>query len=130
MQEPSVKSNPVHVQIALSIAVFLVPFMGSSLNLAMPSIGADFTMSAFSLTFIVSGYLVGTSMFQMPAARVSDILGRRRMFIAGLSLFGAFTLMSGLAWSGTALIVFRFLSGVGSAFVFATNMAILTSVFP
>ncbi len=130
MREVGVKSNPVHVQIALCIAVFLVPFMGSSLNLALPLIAGDFTMSAFSLTFIVSGYLVGTSMFQMPAARVSDILGRRRMFILGLSLFGLFTLLSGFAWSGTALIVFRFLSGVGSAFVFATNMAILTSVFP
>ena len=126
----TIKSNPRRVQAALCIAVFLVPFMGSSLNLALPLIVHDFSMSAFHLTFLISMYLVGTVMFQMPAAKLGDIFGRRRLYLAGLSVFGLFTLLGGMAWSGDTLILFRFLSGVGSAFVFATNMAILTSVFP
>ena len=130
MEQTPVRSNPRHVQIALCISVFLVPFMSSSLNLALPLIARDFSINAFHLTFVISMYLVGTTMLQMPAARLADILGRRRLFLAGLSAFGVFTLLCGLSWSGTSLIVFRFLSGMGSAFVFATNMAILTAVFP
>lgn len=130
MQQMTIKSNPRHVQVSLCIAVFLVPFMGSSLNLALPLIVADFSMSAFALTFLISMYLVAAAMFQMPAARLGDLLGRKRFYLVGLIIFGVFSLMCGLSWSGTTLILFRFLSGVGSALVFATNMAILTSVFP
>lgn len=130
MQQPAIRSNPYFVQFALCIAVFLVPFMGSSLNLAMPLVAGDFAMSAFTLTFLVSGYLVGTTMLQMPAARLADIFGKRRLFLMGIAFFGLCTLLCGLSWSGASLILFRFLSGVGSAFVFATNMAILTAVFP
>lgn len=124
------KSKPSSVQFALCIAVFLVPFMGSSLNLALPHIVHDFSMSAFSLTFLVSMYLVATAMFQMPAARLADLMGKRKLFLFGLAVFGIFSLLGGLAWSGRSLILFRFLSGFGSAFVYATNMAILTAVFP
>ncbi len=125
-----VRSNKHAVQFALCVAVFLVPFMGSSLNLAMPLIVDDFGMSAFTLTFLVSFYLMGTVMLQMPAARMADLLGRRKTFLAGLALFTVFTLLCALAWSGTSLIVFRFAAGLSSALVFATNMAILTNVFP
>ena len=125
-----IKSNPRKVQISLCIAVFLVPFMGSSLNLATPQIGTDFSMSAFAMTFLVSSYLLGTAVFQMPAARVGDLLGRKKVFLVGLSVFGLFSLLSAFAWSGWSLTFFRFASGVGSALVFATNMAILTAVFP
>ncbi len=124
------KSNPTQVQIALSLAVFLVPFTGSSLNLALPQIAAEFSMSAFLLTFIVSLYLAASAMGQMPAARAADLIGRRKLFLLGLALFAVFSLASAFAWSGTVLILCRFLAGVASALVFATNMAILTAVFP
>lgn len=127
---PPLKSNPASVQIALCLALFLVPLMGSSLNLALPLIGKDFSMSAFALTFPVSMYLVAAAMFQMPAARMADLVGKKKLFILGLAAFGLFCLLGGLSWSGMSLIVFRFFSGFGSALVFATNMAILTSVFP
>ena len=130
MPQSGIKSNPAHVQIAISISVFLVPFMGSSLNLALPRVADSFSMSAFSLTFLVSMYLIGATMFQMPAARLADLVGKRKLFLVGLASFGLFTLLGGLAWSGASLIAFRFLSGVGSSMVFATNIAILTSVFP
>ncbi len=129
-QRPDVCSNPYRVQFALCIASFLVPFMGSSLNLAMPLVVDDFALSAFTLTFLISGYLVGTTMFQMPAARLADLVGKRRLYLIGVTVLGVFTLMCGLAWSGPVLILFRFFSGVGSALVFATNMAILTAIFP
>ncbi len=87
-------------------------------------------MSAFGLAFMVSSYLVATAMFQMPAARAGDLLGRRRMFLAGLALLCVFSLASGLAWSERSLLVFRFLAGLGSALFFSSNMAILTAVFP
>lgn len=126
----NIKSDRRMVQLALCLAVFLVPFMGSSLNLAMPLVAADFKMSAFSLTFLVSSYLATAAMLQMPAARLADLVGRRRVFLLGLAVFAVFSLLSGLAWSGASLIAFRFAAGAGSAMVFATNMAILTAVYP
>ena len=125
-----IRSDRRKVQFALCLAVFLVPFMGSSLNLAMPRIANDFSMSAFFQTFLVSSYLVGAAMFQMPAARLGDLFGRRRIFLIGLAAFGLFSILSGFAWSGNALLFCRFACGVGSAMVFATNMAILSAVFP
>ena len=125
-----IRSNRRAVQIALSLAVFQVPFTGTSMDLAMPLVVKDFSMSAFTLTFLISTYLVGTAMFQMPAARLGDLWGRRKLFLIGLSAFGIFSLLSSLAWSAASLICFRFAAGVGSAMVFATNMAILTAVFP
>lgn len=126
----TIRSNRRVAQVALGLAAFLVPFMGSSLNLAIPFIGADFSMSAFSITFLVSVYLLGAAILQMPAARLADLIGRRRVFLLGLTIFGISSLLSGLAWSGASLILFRLLSGLGSSLVFATMIAILTAIFP
>lgn len=113
-----------------AFASFLTPFMGSSVNLALPSIGGEFNLNAVTLNWIVSSYMLTTSILLLPAGRIGDMLGRRKIFTAGMIVFTismillAFT--PGIRW----LIGARILQGVGGAMMFGTNMAILTSVFP
>lgn len=111
-------------------AAFMVPFMGSALNLALPTIGADFSMKAVSLTWMATAYLISTAIFQIPFARLADLVGRKKIFMSGLAVFTLCTLLCGFAWSGGLLIVLRFFSGIGSAMMMGTNIAIITSLFP
>ncbi len=113
-----------------AFASFLTPFMGSSVNLALPSIGEEFSLNAVTLNWIVSSYMLTTSMLLLPAGRAGDIIGRRKMFMAGMVVFTlSMILLSftpGIRW----LIGVRILQGIGGAMMFGTNMAIITSVFP
>ncbi|GHT61013.1 MFS transporter [Bacteroidia bacterium] len=104
--------------------------MGSAINLSLPQISETFSMKAVSLSWIATSYLIVTAIFQVPFARLGDMFGRKKVFIAGIAIFGIFTFLCGFAPSGDALIVFRGLSGLGSAMMFGTNMAILSSIFP
>lgn len=112
------------------LSASLVPLMGSALNLALPYINTDFGLNASASGWIMASYLLSTAIFQIPAARLGEILGRRKIFIGGILIFLLFSLLCGIAWSGTSLIIFRFFSGIGSSMMFATNMAILTAVVP
>lgn len=112
------------------MGAFLVPFMSSSINLALPDISEYFSLKAVSLTWISTSYLISTAVFQVPFARLADLVGRKRIFITGILVFSTASLLCVIATSGVQLIVFRALSGLGSAMMFGTNMAILTSVFP
>jgi EmrB/QacA subfamily drug resistance transporter len=120
--------NPALLIICL--ASFLVPFMGSAINLSLPQIGESFSMGAVSQSWIATVYLISAAVFQVPFARLADIFGRRKIFIQGLALFGVSTFLCGLSLSGAMLIVLRALSGLGSAMMFGTSMAILVAAFP
>jgi len=113
-----------------AFASFLTPFMGSAVNLALPSIGDEFSLNAVTLNWIISSYMLTTSILLLPAGRAGDILGRRKVFTAGLIIFTLsmilLTFTPGIKW----LIGVRILQGIGGALMFGTNMAILTSVFP
>jgi EmrB/QacA subfamily drug resistance transporter len=104
--------------------------MGSAINLSLPQISETFSMKAVSLSWIATSYLIVTAVFQVPFARLGDMVGRKKVFISGIAIFSLFNLLCGFAPSGDALIVFRGLSGLGSAMMFGTNMAILSSIFP
>ncbi len=114
----------------LCLSAFLVPFMGSALNLALPQISKEFSMKAITLGWMATAYLISTAIFQVPFARLADLIGRKKMFITGVGLFSVCTFLCGLATSGIQLIILRFVSGLGSAMMFGTNIAILTSIFP
>ncbi|GHT46716.1 MFS transporter [Bacteroidia bacterium] len=104
--------------------------MGSAINLALPQIGAAFSMKAVSLSWIATSYLIVSAIFQVPFARLGDLIGRKKVFISGIFVFGLSTFLCGMSSSGTTLIIFRALSGLGAAMLFGTNMAILTAIFP
>jgi len=111
-------------------AAFLVPFMGSSMTVALPRIGAEFGMKAVTLTWVVTSYLIVTAAFQIPFARVADIVGRKKIFLTGVSVFTVTTLLSGFSTSAAMLIALRAVSGIGAAMMFGTNIAIISSLFP
>jgi EmrB/QacA subfamily drug resistance transporter len=116
--------------IVVCTAAFLVPFMGSSLNLALPKISDAFSMKAVTLTWMATVYLISTAVFQIPFARVADLIGRKKIFLLGLFVFSFGCGLCGLATSEGMLIAFRFISGIGSSMMFGTNVAIITSLFP
>ncbi len=117
--------------IASAMSAFLPPFMISSTNIVLPSIGNDFNMNAVQVGWVVTSYILSSAVFLVPFGRLSDIMGRRKIFIYGLSVFTLFTLLIGLTpSSSTLLITLRFLQGFGSAMIFSTGMTIIVSVYP
>ncbi|MDD3364869.1 MAG: MFS transporter [Syntrophomonas sp.] len=116
--------------VAVMSTAFLVPFIGSAVNLALPSLGKEFQSSALLLSWVVTSYLLASAAFLLPFGRLADIVGRRKVFLGGLALFSLFSLLCALTRSIQLLIAFRLLQGIASAMIFSTSMAILTSVFP
>ncbi|MCL2208509.1 MAG: MFS transporter, partial [Fibromonadales bacterium] len=122
-------NNKFAVLFTLCITSFLVPYMGSALNLALPEIGQAFGLDVKQLGWINSAFLIATAMFQVPLAKISDSIGRKRMFLCGVALFGVSSVACAFAWDFASLIVFRVFSGIGASMVFSTNLAILSATY-
>lgn len=118
------------VLIAACLASFLTPFMGSSINIALPSIGAEFAMDAIMLNWVATSYLLASAVFLLPAGKFADIYGRKRVFLAGIIIFTVSSLLAALSPGASFLIAVRIFQGLGSSMIFTTGVAILTSVFP
>jgi len=116
--------------VVAGLASFLAPFMGSSINIALPSIGRQFGTNAVTLGWVATGYLLGAAVGLVPLGRLADIIGRKKIFVLGILTYSSSTILSALSPSITALIAFRVLEGIGGAMIFGTGVAILTSVFP
>ena len=125
-----VSSERASALLVSAAAAFLTPFMGSSLNVALPSIGREFGLDAILLSWIPTAYLLSAAILVLPFGRVADVLGRKRIFSWGIWFFTVGCILAALAWHGWVLIVARVLQGCGGAMTFGTGMAILTSVFP
>jgi EmrB/QacA subfamily drug resistance transporter len=116
--------------IVATLTSFIGPFMISSVNVALPAIQADLQMDAVQLSWIATAYLLAMAVCLVPAGKIADIHGRKKVFTAGL---GIYTLSSGAAAlvdSAALLIATRVLQGIGAALFVTTGMAILTSIFP
>ena len=127
---PQKTSSVNAILFVICLSSSLVPFMGSALNLALPYINEDFSINASLSGWIPTSYMLSTAIFQIPCAKLADMTGRRRVLIWGLVLFILFTVLSGFASSVVSLIIYRFLSGIGSAMIFGTSAAILMSAIP
>ena len=93
------------VLLVASIASFLTPFMGSSINIALPSIGAEFGSDAVTLSWISTVYFLAAAVFLVPFGRLADIHGRRRVFLSGIVGYTVVSLLCGLTRSESMLIV-------------------------
>jgi EmrB/QacA subfamily drug resistance transporter len=109
---------------------FMTAFMGSSVNIALPAIGREFSIDAITLSWIATAFMLTSVVLMIPLGKAADIRGRKKVFLTGILIFTAACLFSAIAWSAPVLILSRVLNGVGSAMVFGTSTAILTSVFP
>ena len=108
----------------------MTPFMSSSINLALPSIGKEFSLNAVVLGWIATSFLLATAALLLPAGRLADIYGRTKVFKGGIAIYTAASLFCGLSFSGEVLIISRVLQGIGGAMLFSTSTAILVSFFP
>jgi EmrB/QacA subfamily drug resistance transporter len=113
-----------------SMASFLTPFLGSSLNVALPSIDKEFALNAIALDWTVTSYLLAAAIFLVPFGRLADIIGRKRIFTYGIIIDAVASTLAAFSPSGALLIAFRALQGIGGAMIFGTGVAIVTSVFP
>jgi EmrB/QacA subfamily drug resistance transporter len=123
----------VNKRIVLAVAAlstFLVGFTGSSINIALPSIGRELKMDAVLLGWVATSYILASATLLLPFGRLADIRGRKRIFIYGIITYTIASLLLSFVPSASALISLRVVQGVGSAMIFSTAIAIVTSVFP
>ncbi len=118
--------------IALAVIVaaqFMVVLDVAIVNVALPSIKTDLHFSQGSLQWVITAYSIFFGGALLLGGRLADLLGRRRLFIAGLLLFTVSSLLDGLAWSEGSLIAFRSLQGLGAALLSPAALSILTTTF-
>src|SRR4026209_544426 len=110
-------------------AQFMVVLDVAIVNVALPSIKTDLGFSQARLQWVITAYSIFFGGVLLLGGRLADLLGRRRLFMAGLALFTVTSLLDGLAWSETSLIVFRSLQGLGAAMLSPAALSILTTTF-
>ncbi len=98
-------------------------------NVALPSIQSDFHFSQSTLAWVVNAYLIAFAGFLLLSGRLGDLIGSKRVFIAGLTLFTIASLLCGVAWSGYVLIAARFIQGIGGAMASAVILAMIVTMF-
>ena len=113
----------------LVTAQFMVILDVAVVNVALPSIKTDLGFSSASLQWVVSAYAILFGGTLLLGGRIGDLLGRRRVFMAGLALFTASSLACGLAWSEASLIAFRGIQGLGGALLAPAALALLMTTF-
>lgn len=118
------------VLLATTIASFLTAFMGSALNIALPIIGKQFSMSAVALGWVATSYTLTIAIFLVPFGRAADMHGRKRVFAYGVLAYLVTTAVLVFTVSGAMLIGVRVLQGIGAAMMFATSAALLSSAYP
>ncbi|WP_405501304.1 MFS transporter [Streptomyces niveus] len=128
----TVRNTAVNRALALGVlasGMLMIVLDGSIVTVAMPAIQDDLGFSPAGLSWVVNAYLIAFGSLLLLAGRLGDLLGRRRMFLAGTGVFTAASLLAGAATSPAVLIAARFLQGVGSAMAAAVSLGILVTLF-
>jgi EmrB/QacA subfamily drug resistance transporter len=131
-QSVHLTTNPSRRWSALALIVtaqFMVILDVAIVNVALPSIKQDLDFSEASLQWVISAYAILFGGALLLGGRLADLLGRRRMFVTGLLVFAASSLLCGLAWSEGSLIAFRAVQGVGGALLAPAALALLMTTF-
>src|SRR5438046_1141218 len=118
--------------LALAVIVaaqFMVVLDVAIVNVALPSIKTDLHFNQETLQWVITAYSILFGGVLLLGGRLADLLGRRRLFVAGILLFTVSSLLDGLAWSEGSLIAFRSLQGLGAALLSPAALSILTTTF-
>lgn len=113
-----------------TLVTFLVVIDISAVNVAFPSIRDDFDVSDSQLSWVVSGYNIAVGAFLLVSGRLADSMGRRKVFLPGVFLFGVGSLLCAMAPTAGLLIAARFVQGLGGAVVSAAGFAVMLPGFP
>ncbi|MEU0249314.1 MFS transporter [Streptomyces sp. NPDC006235] len=114
----------------MAMLQFFIAVDVTVVNVALPSIGADFGVDGRALTWIVVGYTITGGGLLMLGGRLGDVLGRRRILLLGTALFGAASVLAGLAPTFAVLVTARLLQGAGEAIALPAAMAVIVLMFP
>ena len=117
------------ILILLCVAQFVDVLDINAVVVALPTIGRELGFAPEDLQWVVTAYVLFFGGFLLLAGRLADLLGRRRMFVAGLALFAASSLLCGLAWSPFALVAFRAIQGLGAAILAPAALSIIATTF-
>lgn len=129
-------AQPPHISLersALTVATltsFMGPFLISSVNVALPSIQMELGLTAVELSWIATAYLLAVAVGLVPAGKIGDIHGRKKVFATGLAVNAIGCFLAAFVSSAEALIALRFVQGLGASMFVTTGMAILSSIFP
>ncbi|MEV0257179.1 MFS transporter [Streptomyces sp. NPDC050732] len=127
---PKLSARDKLVLFVLCAAQFMVALDFSVLNVALPVLGADLGMSHSALQWAVTAFALPSGGFLLLFGRTGDLFGRRKLFLAGLALFGLASLLATFAWDPASFLTARALQGVGAAAIVPTGMSLLTTTFP
>ena len=116
--------------ILISMAQLMVVLDGSVVNIALPGIQSDLGISDANLTWVVTAYAIAFGGLLLLGGRMGDVLGRRRIFVAGVLIFALASLLGGLAQTEWQLLSARALQGAGAAAASPTALALITTTFP
>jgi len=123
------RSNPWLVLVVVSLAQFMVILDATIVNVALPSIQRGLHFSAGSLQWVVNAYTLTFGGFLMLGGRAADLVGRKRLFVIGIVVFSAASLLNGLAGSAEVLVFGRALQGLGGALISPAALSVLTTTF-
>jgi EmrB/QacA subfamily drug resistance transporter len=126
---PAPHFNPWAALALLCAAQFMVVLDASIVNVALPSIGTALDISQDNLSWVVNAYVLVFGGFLLLGGRLADLLGRRRVFVIGLGIFSAASLLGGLATNETQLIAARAIQGLGGALFSPAALSIITATF-
>jgi EmrB/QacA subfamily drug resistance transporter len=123
-------TSPRAVLATVCLAQFVVPFMFTAVGVALPAMGRDLGATALQLGLVEQLYALSLAATMLTFGRLGDLIGRKRVFLAGLALFTALTAALALAGSVELLIAQRFAQGLAAAMLLSGSMALVASAFP
>src|SRR2546426_3726211 len=116
--------------VAVAVGLFMIMLDNTVVNVALPSIQKDLGIGISELEWVVNAYALTFGVLLLSGGKLADLLGRRRIFIAGLVIFTAASLWCGLAGGATSLISARTVQGIGAALMNPATLSIITATFP
>src|ERR687897_1447684 len=112
------------------MGLFMIMLDNTVVNVALPAIQKDLAADLSELQWIVAGYALTFAALMLTGGKLADLLGRRLIFVVGLSIFTLSSLACGLADSGEALIAARVVQGIGAALMNPATLSIISATFP
>jgi EmrB/QacA subfamily drug resistance transporter len=113
-----------------SLGMLLVATNSGTLIIALPDLERSLGTSLLGLVWVILAYMISSTVLVLTAGRLSDLFGRKTAFVGAFIVFGLASLGAGFSSSGTELIVWRIIQGIGGAFIFANGPALVTDAFP
>ncbi len=118
------------IVVAMTMPLFMLTADINGLTVALPTIGRDFGVSTTTLQWVINVYLLAFASFLLPVGRLGDIVGRRLVLLAGVAIFGAASIISGIAPNEGVLLVGRAAQGIGAAAFFSQSLSVVSNAFP